>query len=91
MKVVVGVVIGCGLVLSDYSKIPLFLLQHWEKLAPEGHYRHKPSPKWGHAATSFMQSQLGNLILAVEGVGSKTSWIFDIRTRMWEKVSVANS
>ena len=86
---------GVALFLSGYCKnftivyTVLFLLQHWQRLATRGPDR--PGLKWGHAATSFRQSQLGNLLLVMGGYGTEESWIFDIITRTWERVSVANN
>ena len=67
----------------------LFLLQHWQRLGPQG--PGKPGLIWSHAATSFTQSQQGNLILVIGGCGSKHSWIFDMRTITWKRVSVVNN
>ena len=86
---------GVALFLSHYCQnftivhTVLFLLQHWQRLAQPGPDR--PGPRWSHAATSFTQSQLGNLLLVVGGVGSKGSWIFGMQTKIWKRVSVANN
>ena len=73
VKLVVGVVIGCGLVLSHYwqnftvvQTVP-FLLQHWQRLAQHGPDR--PGPKWDHAAISSTRSQLGNFLFVLGGSG----------------------
>ena len=95
VKVVVGVVIGCVLVFNDYYQnfsvihLALFLLQHWQRLVPQGSDR--PGPRWDHAATSFTPSQLGNLLVVVGGIQSKDSWVFDMRIKIWERVSVTNN
>ena len=95
VKVVLGVVSECGLVLSDHKQnftivhTVLFVLQHWQRVASQ--QLDKPGPKSGHAAISFTQSQLGNLLLVVGGYGSKGSWIFDMKASTWKRVSVANN
>ena len=94
-KVVVGVVIGCGLGFEQLQQnftivyTVLFLLQHWQRLA--SHRPDRPEPRCNHAATSFTQSQLSSLLLVGGGVRSEGGWIFDMRTMTWEKVSVANN
>ena len=63
----------------------LFLLQHWQRLAQGG-----PIARSSHAAISFTQSNhLSHMhILVVGGDGGDDSWICDMRTMMWKKVSV---
>ena len=86
---------GVALFLSHYCQNftivhpVLFLLQHWQRLPQHGPDR--PGLKSRHAATSFTQSQLGNLLLVVGGFGSEGGWIFDMRTMTWERVSVASN
>ena len=95
VKVVVRVVIGCGLFLSNYCQNftivhpVLFLLQHWQRLAQRGPDR--PGRRLGHAATSFEQPQFGHFLLVVGGYGSRGGWIFHMGTKTWERVSVENN
>ena len=65
-------------------------MQDWQKLAPRGPGR--PGGMWGHAATYFRLSQLGvesNLLLIIGGVVYNESWICDLDSVQWKRVSVA--
>ena len=65
-------------------------MQHWQRLTPNGPER--PGGRWGHAAMSITQSQLGiqgNLLLLVGGVHNNDGWICDLENVKWMKVSVA--
>ena len=64
-------------------------MQHWETLAPSGPFI--PKKRSDHAATYFTQSNLGmqgNLLLVVGGFRYDDSWICDLTTVEWKRVSV---
>ena len=66
-------------------------MQDWQKLAPRGPDR--PRGRDSHAATYFKLSQLngveGNLLLIVGGWTNDDSWICDLDSVKWKRVSVA--
>ena len=66
-------------------------MQDWQKLAPHGPDR--PGARRDHAATYFNVSQLkcveGNLLLIVGGFFDDDSWICDLDSVQWKRVSVA--
>ena len=65
-------------------------MQDWQKLAPHGPDR--PGERWAHAATYLKQSHLGlegNLLLIVGGLPNDGSWICDLDSVQWKRVSVA--
>ena len=68
----------------------MFVMQYWQKLAPRGPNR--PGAKYGHAATYLKLSQLhveGNKLLIVGGHTNDDSWICDLESVQWKRVSVA--
>ena len=67
-------------------------MQDWQKLTPRGPDR--PGRRSDHAATYFKLSQLGvdaNLLLIVGGYPDDDSWICDLDSVQWKRVSVACS
>ena len=66
------------------------MMQDWQRLAPRGPDR--PGGRRSHAATYIKLSQLGvegNLLLIVGGIGDDDSWICDLDSVEWKRVSVA--
>ena len=63
-------------------------MQDWQKLAPCGPDR--PGERLYHAATYFTLSQPGgNLLLIMGGLVEAESWICDLDSVHWKRVSVA--
>ena len=65
-------------------------MQYWQKLAPRGPDR--PRERWGHTATYLKLSHLEeerNPLLIVGGYGHDDSWICDLDSVQWKRVSVA--
>ena len=68
----------------------IFVMQDWQKLAPRGPDR--PGGRCAHAATYLKLSHLGeegNLLFIVGEYGGDDSWICDLDSVQWKRVSVA--
>ena len=66
------------------------MMQDWQSLASHGQGR--PKGRFGHAATYYKVSQLGlkgNLLFITGGYLNDDSWICDLLSVKWKKVSIA--
>ena len=66
------------------------MMQNWQKFAPCGPDR--PGGRGYHAATHFKLSQIGlegSQLLIVGGFPNDDSWMCDLESVQWKRVSVA--
>ena len=67
----------------------MYVMQEWQKLLPRG--PDSPGARESHAAAYFKVTQLdvkGNLLLIVGGFRNADSWICDLDSVQWKRVSV---
>ena len=77
--------------LAKLHSVPtvLFLLQHWQRIT--SHWLSGPQPRQHHAATCFTQLKHGNFLLVVGGFESQDAWVYNVKTKIWDRVSVTSN